>query len=307
MIYLAKEVAVVTAKRFVVMVNPHGGARRGLAVLESVKPVFDAAGAAMDVHVSTHAGHIQEIAKTIPLQDYDGVCVVGGDGTIHEAINGMMQQKRPKQTPLGVIPGGTGNSVVEHLDSVEPVEAARRIIAGSDQPLDVVRVTMENEVVYSVNIVGWGAVVDINLMAERLRALGPLRYTVAAMYHILRSKRRRAKLVFDGKISEDEYMFVIGCNTKFTGKGMQIAPHADISDGKLDVVVVHPTSRWQMFRLMTKIYDGSHHSLPCVEYHQVRSLSIETESRECLNVDGELKGATPMSADVIQGALRIFA
>ncbi len=126
------------------------------------------------------------------------------------------------------------------------------------------------------------------------------------MLHVLRAKRHRATLVLDEKTIEDEFAFVIACNTKFTGKGMLLAPHADINDGKLDVVVVHCTSRWQMFRLLNKIYDGSQLSLSCVEYHQVRSLSITTESRECLNLDGELKGATPMSADVMHGALRIF-
>jgi YegS/Rv2252/BmrU family lipid kinase len=300
------EVAVVTAKHFVVIVNPHGGTRRGPAVLESVKPAFDAAGAKLDVHVSKHAGHVAEIAKSINTEDYDGVCVVGGDGTIHEAINGLMQQSQRTSTPLGFIPAGSGNSVLRHLNGLEPLEAVRRILAGHLQRLDVVRVTMSNQVMYSVNIVGWGSVVDISLTAERLRALGPSRYTVAALCHILRPKQRRAKLVLGGKTFEDQYVFVIACNTKFTGKGMQLAPDAELDDGKMDVVVVRPTSRWQMFKLMNKIYDGSHLALPCVEVHQVRSLSIETASRDCLNVDGELKGTTPITAEVMPGALRIF-
>ena len=86
----------------------------------------------------------------------------------------------------------------------------------------------------------------------------------------------------------------------------ELAPHADTNDGKIDVVVVHCTSRWQMFRLLNKIYDGSHLSLSCVEYHQVQSLSITTVSRECLNLAGELKGATPMSADVMHDTLQIL-
>ena len=69
-----------SAKRFVVVVNPRGGTRRGVEVLESVKPVFVAAGAELDVHVTTHAGHAKEIARTVNLGAYDGFCVVGGDG-----------------------------------------------------------------------------------------------------------------------------------------------------------------------------------------------------------------------------------
>jgi diacylglycerol kinase family enzyme len=165
---------------------------------------------------------------------------------------------------------------------------------------------MKNKIVYGVNIVGWGAVVDINSTAESLRVLGSSRYTVAAIYHVLRSKQRQATLVLDGKTIEGEYMFVIACNTKFTGKGMLLAPRAEVDDGKVDVVVVPRTSRWQLLQLFSKVYDGSHLSLPCVDYYQVRSMSIVTENRECLNLDGELKGATSMSADVIHGPLRVF-
>ena len=120
-----------------------------------------------------------------------------------------MQQEHLKSTPLGFIPAGTGNSLCRHLECVEPLEAARRVIAGNEQPLDVIRVTVENEVLYCVNIVGWGAVVDINSTAERLRVLGPSRYTGAAIVHVLRSKHRRAKLVFDGKIVEEAYLLCL--------------------------------------------------------------------------------------------------
>lgn len=303
---LANEVPVTPAKHFVVMVNPRGGRQRGLAVLESVKPIFDATGAVLDIRVSAHAGHLLEIAKTIDLEAYDAICVVGGDGTIHETINGLMQQEHLPSTPVGFIPAGTGNTVLQHLGCVEPLEAARRIVVGNVQRLDVIQVRMEDEVAYSVNIVGWGGIVEINRTAERLRRLGPPRYAAAALIHVLRSKRHQAKLVFEETTHEGEFAFVIACNTKFTGKGMLLAPRADMNDGKLDLVVVRRTSRWKLLRLFNKIFDGSHLSEACVEYHQVRSFSIETESHECLNLDGELKGSTPMSAAVVPGALRIF-
>jgi len=294
-------------KKYIVVVNPRGGTRRGLAILESVKPIFDAAGAELKVHVTTHAGHVQELAKSSNLLDCDGFCVVGGDGTIHEAVGGLMQQEHSNSTPLGIIPAGTGNSVVKHLGSIEPLEAARRIVAGNAQSLDVIRVVMGDKFAYCVNIVGWGGVVDINCTAEKLRILGPPRYIMSAMLHILRAKRRRAKLVLDGKTFEDDFVFVIACNTKYTGKGMQIAPLADWNDGKMDVVVVRDTSRWQMSRLMKKIYNGSHLEMSCVEYHQVRSLEIISECCDNLNLDGELKGMTPVTTEVLPGALRIFA
>ena len=294
-------------QRFVVIVNPRGGKQRGILVLERVKPVFAAAGIELDVRVTQHPGHAGEIARTLDLECYDGICVIGGDGTVHEVADGLMQRGEPISIPLGIIPAGTGNTLAQHLRCDDPPEAARRIVTGRTQPLDVVRVTLHDQVVFCVDIVGWGAVADINCTAERLRMLGPPRYAAAALWHILRARRRRARLVLDGQAVDDEFLFVIACNPKFTGSGMKLAPHAEIGDGKIDVVVVRRATRWQMWKLFTKVFDGSHLSLGYVEYHQVRSFAIESTGREPLDLDGEMKGHTPVFAEVLPSALRVFA
>ena len=75
----------------------------------------------------------------------------------------------------------------------------------------------------------------------------------------------------------------------------------------MDVVLVRRASRLQMLKLFHKVFDGSHLSLPCVEHYQVRSFGIEPEKHDLLNLDGELKGAAPASAEIMPAALRIFA
>lgn len=296
-----------TSQRLVVVVNPRGGKQRGLLVLERVKPVFAAAGIELDVLVTQRPGHAGEIARTLDLTRIDGICVIGGDGTVHEVADGLMQRGEPLSIPLGIIPAGTGNTLAQHLRCDDPLTAARQIVMGRTQPLDVVRVTLSDRVVFCVDIVGWGAVADINCTAERLRMLGPSRYGAAALWHILRAKRRRVTLVLDGQPVDDEFLFVIACNPKFTGSGMKLAPHAEIGDGQIDVVVVRHATRWQMLKLFTKVFDGSHLSLEYVEYHQVRSFAIESESHDPLDLDGEMKGHAPMSAEVLPSALLVFA
>ncbi len=296
-----------TAKRFAVVVNPRGGRRRGPMVLEQVKPVFAAAGAELDVRVTEYAGHAREIARTASLEGYSGLCVVGGDGTVHEVVDGLMRRGEGHVVPLGVIPAGSANTIHQQLGCTDPVEAARRVLAGATCPLDVAQVTMGQQVVYCCDIIGWGGVADINCTAERLRILGPSRYAVAALWHVLRAKRRRARLILDGQAFDDEFLFVIGCNTKFAGKGMQLAPHAEIGDGKIDVVVLRRASRLQMLRLFRKVFDGSHVLLGYVEYHQVRSFAIESAGHEMLDLDGEVKGTAPVDVRVLPAALAVFA
>lgn len=294
-------------QRIIIVVNPYGGKRQGLSVLETVKPIFSAAAIELDVHVTTHAGHATELAGTLDFDACDGFCLIGGDGTLHEAVCGLIKRNHPVKIPLGVIPGGTGNSVLQHFNCLDPREAARRIIAGNTQPLDVARVRMGSDVTYCVNIIGWGAVTDINRTAERLRMLGPPRYAMAAIMHILSIKKRRARLVLDGRVFHDDFLFITACNTRFTGKGMQLAPEADAGDGKLDIVLVRHATQLQMLKVFKKVFDGTHVSLPYVEHCRVHSFSIEQDGIDSLILDGELKGSTPMFVDTIPNMLRFFA
>ncbi len=295
-----------TDKRILLIVNPRSGKRRGLAVLEQVKPVFAAAYVELDVRVTKQSGHARQIAREFDLAGYDGLCLIGGDGTVHEVVSGLIERGEPASIPLGIIPSGTGNDVAKHLGLDSPLDSARRIVAGQTCLFDVARVEAGGQIDYCVTLVGWAGVADINCKAQRLRMLGPWRYALAALWQILSPRRRRAKLVLDGQIFEDDFLLVAACNTIFSGSGMRLAPRAKVDDGKIDVVILRSASRWQMFRLFTKVFDGSHVDMSCVEYHQVRSLSILADDSEPLDLDGEIKGTTPVSIQTIPGAVRIF-
>jgi YegS/Rv2252/BmrU family lipid kinase len=295
-----------TDERIFLIVNPRSGKRRGLAVLQQVKPVFAAADVKLDVRITEQSGHARKFARDCDLAGYDGLCLIGGDGTVHEVVNGLIERGESASIPLGLIPAGTGNDVAKQLGVSSPLEAARRIVAGRTSPFDVAKVEAAGQTDYCVTIVGWAGVADINCTAERLRMLGPPRYAVAALWQILFPRRRRAKLVLDGRGFEDDFLLVVACNTVFSGSGMRLAPRAKVDDGKIDVVILRSASRWQMFRLFAKVFDGSHVDMPCVEYHQVRSLSILSDDREPLDLDGEIKGTTPVSIQTISGAVRFF-
>jgi YegS/Rv2252/BmrU family lipid kinase len=296
----------VSAERTMLIVNPFGGTRQGLAILDQVKPVFSGAGIEVDVRTTECAGDARQIARTLPLDCYGNLCVVGGDGTVHEVVSGLIEGGQSASIPLGIIPAGTGNDVARQFGIASPLDAAGRIIAGRTSPFDVMKVDAGGETDYCVTLVGWTGVADINATAARLRSLGWLRYAIAALSHIVRAKRRRARLVLDDRTLDDEFLLVAACNTVFAGSGMRLAPRAKVDDGKIDVVILRRASRWQMLRLFTKVFDGSHLGMACVEYHQVRSLSIFADARRPLDIDGEVKGTTPVSIQTISGAVRIF-
>jgi sphingosine kinase len=289
------------------IVNPASGRRRGRQVLEQIRPRFKAAGSTLDVRICEAPGHAFRIASELDFSAYDGCCVIGGDGTVHEVVNGLLQRKEAVPFPLGLIPAGSGNTLHLHLGTHDPAEAVHKILAGNSCPLDVARVSTGGTMIYCVNIIGWGAVVDINRRAERWRFFGPTRYALATFSFICRPRRRFARLVLDDQVAEDEFLFAMGCNTAFTGNGMHLAPQADLHDGLLDVVVVREANRWQLLKLFKQVFDGSHLALQYVEYHQVERFAVEIDTQTPLNLDGELAGSAPFVAEILPSALRIFA
>ena len=193
-----------------------------------------------------------------------------------------------------------------HIGIKDVEDAIGHILSGEVQPFDVAKVISGDQVDYCTTLVGWNVVAEVNRVAEKLNAsLGPPRYALAGLSQVLLSKRRRAKVIFDDHSTEDDFLLVTACNTSFVGSGMRFAPRAKTDDGMLDVVVVREASRWQLLSLFRKIFDGSHIEVDCVEYFQTRSLQILADDGQPLDIDGEVKGSTPFSVEVIPAAISI--
>ena len=153
----------VKRRKFRLVVNPYGGKKQGLSILESVKPIFADASVDLEIIRTTHANHAFEIARTQTFDEHEGLIVIGGDGTIHEVINGMMGRADKKRFPLGLIPGGSGNSFLTDLAILEPLKAAEAIVNQQRRLIDLAEVSLGGQVVYAFNIIGWGLVADVNV------------------------------------------------------------------------------------------------------------------------------------------------
>ena len=276
------------------IVNPAGGTKKGLDILDKVKPLFQEANAELTILYTDYAGHAKDLANELDYSGYDGLCAIGGDGTMFEMVNGMLKRDDQDTIPLGLITGGTGNAFMHDIDCLDPLEAASRILKGKVRQLDIAKVNAKNKLYYSFNIIGWGLVTDAGYLAEKLRWLGGMRYDVAAILEVLMGKRRIAQLLMDNEVIEDDFVFIIACNTIHTGKAMRIAPRARLDDGKIDLVIVRKSSKIKLLKLFPKLFSGEHIKSPLVEYRQVEKFSVIPKEDSSLNIDGELIGNTPI-------------
>ena len=293
-------------KKFYMVVNPHGGLKKGLGILEKVQPIFEENDCELTILKTEYAGHGKDYAYEVDFTNYDGFCAIGGDGTMHEIINGMLNRPDKRQLPIGLVTGGTGNSFMHDLDCLEPENAAKRILTGRERPIDIAKVDANGETLYAFNIVGWGMPTDINILAEKMRWLGEQRYNVASILEVLKGKRRLAKLIIDGNTVVGDYGFILGCNTIHTGKGMMMAPLAQLNDGLIDLIIARKAGRLKLLSLFPKLFKGAHVGDPLVDYHQVKEFSIVPKEDNILNIDGEMLGSTPINVKIKKGLINVL-
>jgi len=294
-------------KKFCILVNPVAGNGKTTKIFTKIQPLFDTSSVQSVEYFSDRPGSIADFVINRDLSEFDGLCVVGGDGTIHEAVLGLMKSGKAKSIPLGIIPGGTGNAFIEDLGCRDPIQAASQIIDGKVSPIDIFQIVHNEATSYAFNIIGWGMASDVNIQAEKLRWLGGMRYSVSAVINIMAFfKKRRLQLNLADNLVDGNCLFFVALNTIHTGKGMKMAPHAKLNDGLIDTILVRDVSKLRAVKIFIQVFFGNHIFDPSVEYQQVKTFSICTQG-DLLNIDGENTGHTPIDVSVVPNALQIFA
>lgn len=295
------------SRNMVILINPHGGVKKGRKLLEKVRPIFEAADVTLEVQETEFPGHAKEIAHDIDLRGLDGFCAIGGDGTLHESMNGMLARDPQDRVPIGLIPGGTGNAFLETVGLLDPLDAARAICSSAPRLIDAAKVETAEGFIYACNIIGWGLVTDIGVRSERYRWTGTSRYTIASVIEVLIGRNRSARLLVEGEEIAGQFSFVLACNTQYTGKGMCMAPRAELSDGLIDLVIVRKAPRLQILKLLPKVFDGSHMQSPLLDYRQVKAFELYPDEPDPLNIDGELRGTGYIKVEMVPSAFEMFA
>ena len=292
-------------KKICILVNQFAGDGKIAKKLPVILKPFEAANIANDIFYSEHPGWFMDFIAHEDLGKYDGLVVVGGDGTIHEVVNGLMKSGKGLHLPLGIIPGGSGNAFADDLGLKNPIHAVNQIVSGNMHSMDIMRISKGDTISYAFNIIAWGIASDVNIRAEKLRWLGNSRYSLSAIISILNLKKRPILLRLDNDVVDSNAILFIALNTIHTGKGMKMAPHAKLNDGLMDLLLLRDASRLRILKIFLQSFSGKHIIDPLVEYRNAKTFSIQTEG-DLLNIDGENIGRTPIEVSLIPGALSVF-
>ena len=295
-----------------VIVNPYSGKKKGITVGNFVKEELANSKIEVELYVTERPKHAIEIARNIDLNEGDTIVTVGGDGTFCEVISGFMSRtKEASNIPLGLVPAGTGNSQANDMEISDYMDAVERIAKGRVRLMDIAETRFledDKEVIrYSHNLVGWGLGVDSNILAEKMRFLGPLRYDIGVFLSIIRGKVRKAKCFIDGHLIESDFVLLLIQNTCTGGDRLRLAPNAQIDDGKMDLGIIYHIGRFKILKLFNQLKaQGSHIWNPNVEFYRFKTLRIETDEPTSINIDGENLGTTPLDIKVLPSAIKVF-
>lgn len=283
-----------------IIVNPEAGRHRTLKVIEKVKKVFDSYGAKYVVHKAEHLGAAKGIAKALTKQPTGNVSfdelllqdklprerakivVVGGDGTLHEVLNGIYDLSACE---IGVIPSGTGNDFAAAAGIPEnPVEASKVILEGTAKDTDFLEVGG----VRCMNVAGFGIDVDVLVRYKKCKRRGKLTYLKSLIRSVFSYKGTKVVLENDGVKEEHNAFIAVACNGKQFGGGIRICPPAEIEDGKMDVVIVDFVKGLPVVGAFLKLVRGKIHTYKKTNLFRCEKVTFETEEGTPVQLDGEI-------------------
>ena len=292
--------------------NPRAGSGAARRDVVELGRHLDARGIEHEVVFTERRGHATEIARSALKDGRRFLVAVGGDGTIHEVVNGMIEDDAPVRADavLGVAASGTASDFIKTFGiPALPAHAAAHLDGPESFAIDIGKVTYESDggraTRYFCNVaeVGLGAVVA-RRASSLPRALGPLLYPFALWLGLMPHRKTHVKVDLVDRFYEGPMANLVVANGQFFGSGMKIAPRAAPTDGLLDIQVQH-ASKFEMLAQWPKVYRGEHVPHPDVlEAKRVRA-SITSERPLPIEADGELLGHTPATFELLKAVLRL--
>ncbi len=285
--------------------NPTSGSGRCVDRAHEAREMLEDRGWDIELVATRRPGDAADLAEKFAAEGRGCILVMGGDGTISEAADGVLRNgARPE---LGFLPGGTGNDFLRDFNMDPLGVAVEKLGRGNVRPLDAALVEWEGGSRHFINVFGTGMLASVTDRANRrLKWMGSRAYTAAALPELARLRPLPTRLTLDGQVIEDEFLLVSVCNNIHAGGNMKLAPMAQIDDGWLDVVALRAASRASVLRLLLRVFDGTHMQDPRVVHYRAKEIRIEHEGHSKLVGDGEVYGQTPCTIRILPGALRLL-
>lgn len=290
------------------IVNPRAGGGRTGRFWPQLRSELTRLGVAVHSSETSESGEAAELARRAAGDGYELVVAVGGDGTVNEVVNGLVNQDGASLAALGCLFTGRGCDGVRNFGLPRDLrEACRRLLEGEEKRVDLglVRWGRGGER-YFIGSAGAGFDAAVAQKAQVGKVGGILSYLPALATTLLTYRNQRMIVEADGRTLFDGLAAaVVIANGAYFAGGMKIAPGATLNDGRLDLVVLGDLGAIEIICWTPSVYWGRHLANPKISTHQVESVRLSGVAPMPCHLDGEVSGETPLTVQVLPRALRL--
>ncbi len=259
-----------------------------------------------------YPAHATEIAAAAAERGYRTVVALGGDGTVHEIVNGLMRVEPARRPRLGIVPIGSGNDfAIAAGVPANPQEAVQRAFSGTERQVDVARICDgDGRAEYFDNTCGMGFDGAILIRTRKFKHIyGFLMYLTATLQTIAHDfAAPHLRVTYDGGTLDQPILMLTVGNGPREGGGFITTPASRIDDGVLDFVYIQPVSKFRMLQLVPKVLAGTHVNEPDVHIGRATRLVLDSDRALPIHLDGELfapfeANVRHVEIDVVPGAI----
>lgn len=292
-----------------ILLNPAAGRGRAAQRAESIVAVLDSFGVRSKLVMSTASGDLERLASELAESSAKRMIVAGGDGSVHEAVNGIL--KVNGKTALGIIPIGTGNDFAKASDTpLDWKDAASTLAARlrDELPARKVDAGRMNDRFFA-NGVGIGFDAKINRIASKYEwPIGDLVYLFAVLEGLWDGViTPNVRMIYGDHRLDGPITLASISNGSWVGGMFHIAPMARIHDGFLDLVFAKPVSRGRILALLPRLIKGTHIGMPDIGNDQIRKFELIADAPVPCHVDGEAQPLqTEFRIEILDQALSLL-
>lgn len=253
--------------------------------------------------------HEIELVQQAIQKGFRKIISVGGDGTLHHVVNGIMLQTYVKTTDItiSVIPIGTGNDWVKTYNIPNNTTKAVKIIKNNSTILQDVGLckTANNTINYFINVAGLGFDGYVINKLNNFKKFGAIGYLIAGINSLLSYDISKFKISFNDKTIETKSLLTIVGICKYAGGGLQFTNNIDPSDGLFDITIAKNLKIITILLNLNKLFNGSLYKLKKISTYKSSEITIESNNTGTyIQADGELIGTNKVSFNVINKAIK---
>ena len=299
------------------ILNPMADMGRAWKAANDLRPIVQEFQGEISWSGTVYPTHAIELARQAAEEGYDLVIAMGGDGTAHEVINGLMQMPERKRPVLGVVPIGSGNDFAHALGVPKKSDHAlvHALKGEKISTIDIGMMTDEHSgrKEYFDNPIGAGFDAVVTIRSHKLPIVkGFLMYLTAVIQTILLN-HNPAKIKFqtENETWDDTVLMTTVCNGGREGGGFLISPDSKIDDGVLQFLNVKKVSRPMMFRLVPEFMKGTHLRFKQTQLGSFKKMTMQSDRPLYIHADGEVftsfgSDVRNVSFEVLPNALKVI-